>query len=69
MNSNTHNRGGGSDRLRINFNEDYEVSHWTRKFGISREVLKNAIDEVGDHAHDIDEYLQAQESSGHSHTS
>ena len=59
----THHRGG-LDRLRINFNEDYEVSHWTRKFGISREVLKNAIDEVGDRVHDVDEYLQELENTG-----
>jgi hypothetical protein len=67
MGDNTHSRGG-SDRLRINLNEDYEVAHWTRKFGISREVLKDAIDEVGDHVHDVDEYLQERESAGRSHS-
>lgn len=68
MSDHTHPRGG-TDRLRINLNEDFEVAHWTRKFGISREVLKDAIDEVGDHVHDVDEYLQDRESSGHSHAS
>ncbi|MBC7699149.1 DUF3606 domain-containing protein [Aquabacterium sp.] len=60
---------GGCDRLRIDFNEDDEVSHWTRRFGLSSEVLKSAIDEVGDHAHDIDQYRLEQQSSGHSHAS
>lgn len=68
MSDNTHSRNG-SDRLRINLNEDYEVAHWTRKFGISHELLKDAIDEVGDRVHDVDEYLQERESSGHSHAS
>lgn len=62
MSDNTHHRNG-SDRLRINLNEDYEVAHWTRKFGISHEVLKDAIDAVGDRVHDVDEYLQEREDS------
>ncbi|MGH6646888.1 DUF3606 domain-containing protein [Aquabacterium sp.] len=68
MGDNNHSRGG-TDRLRINLNEDLEVSHWTRRFGISREVLKDAIDEVGDRVHDVDEYLQERESAGRSHSS
>jgi hypothetical protein len=68
MGDNNHSRGG-ADRLRINLNEDLEVSHWTRRFGISREVLKDAIDEVGDRVHDVDEYLQERESAGRSHSS
>jgi len=68
MNEHHHSRGG-ADRLRINFNDDLEISHWTRRFGISREVLKDAIDEVGDRGHDVDEHLQEQESAGRSHSS
>ena len=28
---------GAQDRSRISFEEDYEVMHWTKKFGVSRE--------------------------------
>jgi hypothetical protein len=30
------------DSSRINMSEDYEVSYWTKKLGISREELKRA---------------------------
>lgn len=30
--------------------EDYEVAHWTDKFGVSRSELKNAVEMVGNSA-------------------
>jgi hypothetical protein len=38
---------GEPDRSRINLNEDYEVSYWTEKFGISKEQLAAAVRKVG----------------------
>jgi hypothetical protein len=35
------------DSSRINMNEDYEVSYWTRKLGVSREELKRATSKFG----------------------
>jgi hypothetical protein len=35
------------DRSRININEDYEVRHWTKTLGVTREDLARAIEKVG----------------------
>ncbi len=40
-------RKGPPDSQRINMNEDYEVSYWTRKLGVSREELKRATSKFG----------------------
>ena len=41
---------GQPDRSKINMSEDYEVQHWTRHLGVSREELQRAVDKVGDSA-------------------
>jgi hypothetical protein len=33
----------GRDRSRINMHEDYEVRYWSRKFGISKDELAEAV--------------------------
>ena len=38
---------GPQDRHRINLSEDYEVAYWTRKWGISREHLVEAVRKAG----------------------
>jgi Protein of unknown function (DUF3606) len=38
---------GPADASRININEDYEVSHWTKTFGCTREQLIDAVNTVG----------------------
>jgi hypothetical protein len=38
------------DRSKINMHEGYEVKHWTREFGVSREQLQQAVDKVGNSA-------------------
>ena len=43
----------GPDRIRIDLNADWEVGYWTRKLGITREQLAQAIATVGDKAHEI----------------
>jgi hypothetical protein len=48
---------GGSDRLRINMHQGWEVDYWTRKLGVSREELAKAIEIAGDRAHDVADYL------------
>ena len=50
---------GGSDRARININQEHEVRHWAEKFGVSAEELRNAIHAVGDHAERVREHLKA----------
>jgi len=34
---------GGQDRKRINVNEDYELRDWSKKFGVSKDKLKEAV--------------------------
>jgi hypothetical protein len=41
---------GWQDRSRINMSEDYEVRHWTKALGVSKEELARAIAKVGDTA-------------------
>ena len=38
---------GQQDRQRINMSEDYEVDYWTKKWGVSREQLAEAVRKVG----------------------
>ena len=38
---------GLGDRQRINMLEDYEVTYWTQKWGISREQLAEAVRKAG----------------------
>ncbi len=41
---------GQQHRSRINMNEDYEVRHWTKTLGVSREDLERAIAKIGNSA-------------------
>jgi len=43
-------RPGRSDRDKINVNEDYELRDWSKKFGVSKEELKKAVQKVGNSA-------------------
>ena len=46
---------GKQDRNRINSSEDYEVRDWSEKFGCSKEVLLQAIENVGPMVDDVEE--------------
>ncbi|MFD0795240.1 DUF3606 domain-containing protein [Mucilaginibacter litoreus] len=48
---------GSPDRDRINIHEQYELRYWSDKFGISRQELKDAVEEVGTQVNDVEEYL------------
>lgn len=52
------NNRGSQDRSRINTSEDYELDYWTAKFGVSRDELRNAVDQVGSSADAVEEYLK-----------
>ena len=47
----------GADRKRINIHEDYEVHDWSKKFGVSREQLIEAVKKVGPMADDVQQEL------------
>lgn len=44
---------GKPDRDRINVHEEYEVRDWAKKFGVSHERLKAAVDRVGPMVTDV----------------
>ena len=50
---------GVPERIRMDVSEAYELSDWSRKFGVTREQLKAAVKAVGTNAADIERYLEA----------
>jgi len=48
---------GRADRQRINTEQDYEVRDWARKFGVSPDQLKDAVQAVGPIAEDVRRHL------------
>jgi len=48
---------GAQDRARISLSEEHEVRYWTEKFGISKEELAEAVDQVGSSADAVAVYL------------
>ncbi|MEP9359990.1 MULTISPECIES: DUF3606 domain-containing protein [unclassified Sphingomonas] len=48
---------GPQDSSRVAMGEEYEVSYWTEKFGVSRERLQEAVDAVGNSADAVRAYL------------
>ncbi|TMH36589.1 MAG: DUF3606 domain-containing protein [Betaproteobacteria bacterium] len=52
---------GGSDRQRINIEQDYEVQEWSQSLGVSSEQLKEAVQAVGDRADKVRDYLKKRE--------
>ena len=51
------NNRGGQDRSRVSTSEDYELDYWTKKFGVSRDRLREAVKQVGNSAAAVEEYL------------
>ncbi|HEU5295670.1 MAG TPA: DUF3606 domain-containing protein [Burkholderiaceae bacterium] len=48
----------GQDRSRINVHEGHEVRYWARKFGVSAEMLMDAVQAVGDRADRVEQHLR-----------
>jgi hypothetical protein len=55
---------GGRDRQRIDVNEDYELRDWSKKFGVSQEQLKEAVQAVGTESDKVEQYLKGRERTG-----
>ena len=53
-------QSGGSDRKRINQNQDFELRDWSERLNTTPEKLKEAIRAVGDSADKVREYLKNQ---------
>ena len=46
------------DAKRININEPYEVTYWSKHFGVTPEQLKKAVQKVGTMADDVGRELR-----------
>jgi Protein of unknown function (DUF3606) len=49
---------GPQDSSRIAMGEDYEVEYWTRKLGVGRDELQQAVNAVGNSAQAVEKYLK-----------
>ena len=49
---------GGQDRTRISLTEEYEVHDWAKKFGVSPEELRAAVNAVGSDAAAVEAHLK-----------
>ena len=49
---------GGSDRRKINVNQDHEVQYWTKALDVTPEQLKAAVKAVGVEAEDVRKHLK-----------
>lgn len=52
-------QAGGQDRKRINVNQDHELRDWSKKFGVSPDQLKKAVQKVGDRAEAVERELKS----------
>ena len=57
MSDNLQHRGG-QDRTRIDVHQDYELRDWARKFGVTREQIKEAVQAVGSSAQAVERHLK-----------
>jgi hypothetical protein len=51
-------KSGGQDRQRISLSEDYEVADWSKKFGVTPDQLRAAVERVGNQAEDVERDLK-----------
>ncbi|WP_447650952.1 DUF3606 domain-containing protein [Pseudomonas abietaniphila] len=56
MSDNLKNRGP-QDRARVNTSEAWELSYWTKEFGVTEEQLKAAVKAVGPMVTDVRKHL------------
>jgi hypothetical protein len=49
---------GPQDRDRINVHEEWEANYWSKKFGVSKQRLQEAVQKVGVMAKDVEKYLK-----------
>lgn len=49
---------GPRDRDRVNVHEDWEANYWSKKFGVSKQQLQEAVQKVGVMAKDVEKYLK-----------
>ncbi|WP_419487357.1 DUF3606 domain-containing protein [Chryseobacterium bernardetii] len=45
------------DATKVNVNETWELEYWSKKFGVTKEKLKEAVKVVGTSAAAVQQYL------------
>jgi hypothetical protein len=56
-------KAGGADRRRIDIHQDYELSDWARKFGVTKDQLKEAVQAAGTDAAKVEQHLKQSSAS------
>jgi hypothetical protein len=59
MPDNTTNRGE-PDRSRVSLEQDHEVAYWTKRFGVTRQQLEQAVKAVGNSVDAVQRQLRQQ---------
>ena len=49
---------GEPDRSRISLSEPYEISYWSKKYGVAANRLHAAVDAVGNSPDDVEKWLR-----------
>lgn len=49
---------GPQDATKVNVNETWELEYWSKKFGVTKEKLKEAVKAVGTSAAAVQKYLE-----------
>ena len=55
--ANDRTKRGPQDRQRVNMSEDYEVAYWSKKWGVTREELAEAVRTAGPMAGAVAKHL------------
>ncbi len=48
---------GSRDDQRIDVNQDYELTYWSKKFGVSRDQLREAVAKAGPMVKNVERVL------------
>jgi Protein of unknown function (DUF3606) len=48
---------GKADDQRINLEQDHEVSYWSKELGVSRDELRNAVQQAGPLVKNVRQHL------------
>ena len=51
------------DAKRVNVHQEHELRYWSQKFGVSAEVLREAVEQVGPMVEDVADYIGAEKRS------
>lgn len=57
---------GGQDRKLIDVNQDYELRDWSKKFDVSPQQIKEAVQAVGTRADDVEMHFKGTRSTTNS---